>query len=132
MLLTVASAGNPIASIAIHDGGSSFIIDTLKFESAPPVLTCTDLVQQLYNGVNALPVSDFKNIFRAIKQRTSLKREIDYFESLVAANAPNGRLHRQLAEIKSDITEAVKSTPSRNNLLKLIKQIVTMIKVNQC
>ncbi|MFD2270881.1 hypothetical protein ACFS07_06475 [Undibacterium arcticum] len=31
MLVSVASSGNPIARVAIHDGGSSFAIDTLTF-----------------------------------------------------------------------------------------------------
>lgn len=34
--LTVTSSGGPIASIQIHDGGSSFAIDTLNFVSSPP------------------------------------------------------------------------------------------------
>lgn len=39
MLLTLQAAGNPIASIAIHDGGSSFVIDTLTFTSVPEPAT---------------------------------------------------------------------------------------------
>ncbi|MFC3110363.1 PKD domain-containing protein [Undibacterium arcticum] len=31
LLVSVASSGNPIARVAIHDGGSSFAIDTLTF-----------------------------------------------------------------------------------------------------
>lgn len=39
MFLAFTSPGNPIASVAIHDGGSSFAVDTLTFNSVPEPAT---------------------------------------------------------------------------------------------
>lgn len=39
MFLSVTSAGNPIASVTVHDGGSNFLIDTLTFTSVPEPAT---------------------------------------------------------------------------------------------
>lgn len=36
-LLTVTSSGNPIKTVTIHDGGSNFAIDTLKFATATTI-----------------------------------------------------------------------------------------------
>lgn len=38
MFLSVTSSGNPITSVKVHDGGSTFAIDTLSFMTDPPVL----------------------------------------------------------------------------------------------
>jgi hypothetical protein len=132
MLLSVTSSGNPIASVAIHDGGSSFTIDTLSFVAAPPVLTCTDVAQQLYNAVNVLPTLDFKSPYKAVSKRSEFKKEIAYFESLVARNASNSKLLNQLKEIQSEIVDDVKATTRRTNILNLIKQLIAMTYANQC
>lgn len=60
-LLTVASSGNPIARVSIHDGGTAFAIDTLSFETASPLDTSYRLIPLdlggWLGGVSALGIN---------------------------------------------------------------------------
>jgi hypothetical protein len=129
LLLTVISTGNPITTVTIHDGGSSFAIDTLQFETvAAPV--CTDVVSKLYNQVKALATTDFIN--NGSCRKTLLLAQIALFYDLSKKNASDQTLNDLLSKIRKGVNEGVKLGTKKTNILSTINAIQLMINAHQC
>jgi hypothetical protein len=122
MLLTVTSSGNPISRVSIHDGGSSFVIDTLSFMTDLPVVSYTDLMQQLHSAVFALSASDFTDP----SNPTKLKFDVTKFESLESKKTANAALYEQLLKIESEINAWVNPSTNRDNLLNVVDQLINL------
>jgi hypothetical protein len=122
MLLTVTSSGNPISRVSIHDGGSNFVIDTLSFMTDLPVVSYTDLMQQLHSAVFALSPSDFIDS----SNPTKLKFDVTKFESLESKKTANAALYEQLLKIESEINAWVNPSTNRDNLLNVVDQLINL------
>lgn len=126
-ILSVQSTGAPIASVQIHDGGSSFAIDTLSFTTVDAPV-CADVALALYNAVKALADKDFKDLTKKKK----LLDEVARFQYLVKTNASDSILRNQLYQIRTDIYDWVKTCDKRTALQKVVDQLWLMIGQHSC
>ncbi len=129
--LSVTSSGNPIARVEIHDGGGTFGVDDFSFSQAPPAPTCSQVSQQLSDGIVALANSDFKSGNVASK-RAKLKSGVTNFQSLLAVNSSPAQLLFQLNKIKYDINDWIRPGTKRTNLLNLVDQLIAKVNAGQC
>ncbi len=128
LFLSLTSSGNPIASIAIHDGGSSFAIDTLSFIPAaplpPPPPTALDIANQYSGAISALSANDFRSTLYIAQKKALMLRGINDFKKLLAKHAGEARLIHQIRilqiEVKAFITA---TTPAKAELLDLLHQL---------
>lgn len=130
-LLSVTSSGAPIVMVNIHDGGGSFGVDNFSFTQAVSAPTCPQLAQKLYDGVAALPNTDFKS-GNGAKKRAKLKEEIAELQNLLSVNSSPSQQLFELNDIKEDINDWIKPGANRTNLLKLIDQLIASINAGQC
>jgi hypothetical protein len=132
-VLVSVSSSTPIASIAIHDGGSTFAIDDLTLVNLVTAPTCDQVAVNLYDAVAALQDSDFKFPKQADKTRKGLLAEISYFRQL-AANPKTSikTLLGLLSCLQSEIQNCVSNSTKRAVLLNMINQLIQMTKAGQC
>jgi len=131
-LLSVTSSGAPIASVQVHDGGSTFSIDDISFVTAAPVNQCRAAAEDLYNAIAALPLSAYANSKTASKDRSRLLAEVVAFEKLRASGkATQKQLLSALSLIEGDEKCSLK-TAYEAPILSLLNNLKVLIKNNLC
>ncbi len=132
-LLSVTTAGNPITTVIIRDGGTNFGIDNFSIIQAVAAPSCPQVAQKLYDGVSALTASDFKfPRLNISKKQARLKQEVAEFQLLLSTNSSPAQLLYQLGEIKSRIRDWLKIGPARTELINLIDQLIVKVNAGQC
>jgi hypothetical protein len=134
-LVSVTSSGGPIASIQIHDGGSSFAIDTLDFVSTPPPPppppppTILELVDLYYNAVVALTANDFVNTQHYQGKEKLMLHDIRHLKKLLArGDARSSRILQQIKTMKKHVDRFLTATtPAEAGLLSLLAQIEALV-----
>lgn len=132
-LLSVTSSGNPIVQVEIHDGGASFAVDDLTFESGN---ACSDGSQAIYNSVAALPASAFKSSSKANAQRNDLLQEIVKLQQLTNSSSFSHTLSKKILAQMLVITVKsalyLKATPETKVLAHLLAQLGVRVASNKC
>lgn len=132
-LLSVTSSGNPIVQVEIHDGGASFAVDDLTFESGN---ACSDGSQLIYNAVAALPASAFKVASKANAQRSDLLQEVVKLQQLTNSstftNTLNKKIIAQMLVITVKSALYLKATPETKNLATLLVNLGLRVASNKC
>lgn len=132
-LLTVTSSGNPIVQVEIHDGGASFAVDDLTFESGN---ACSSGAQLIYNSVAALPVGSFKIASKAAAQRNDLLQEVMKLQQLtnssVFTHTISKKILAQMLVITVKSALYLKATPETKVLANLLVQLGARVASNKC
>lgn len=124
------TSSTPIASVAIHDNGTTFAIDNLTFATQP---ACEEIADQLYSAVQALPASDFVDSCEVTNQRNLILKEVGNFESLsTTTTATQKQLLKALSILNSQISYSIKKGTDKTNLQKLIQQLVSLTNAGSC
>lgn len=132
MLVSVSSSGNPIARVEIHNGGSTFAIDTLSITSADTAPTCENLVDSLYNDILAIPSSAFKSAAKAVSQRNTLLNDVIQLRAMMDANVSKKKILAQISKISLEVNTWLKACTCRDALNILLNEIANMVKNDQC
>lgn len=128
-LMTVTSSGNPIASIAIHDGGSNFGVDTLTL-TQPDVMTCDQAKAKLRQSLSALTSADLKWIPPA--KRLKLIIDVATLAVMVQKGATDAQILKILYTIRQDILTAGPACDSQAKLLSIVDQMIAIVSAHIC